>query len=124
MTTAIDINTGRHIFVKLVAIHERGRSDILRIADAITGKGVWLESGQWCADAITGKGAWMKSGYQWCIDMEDNDFDYVAERVECVYCTDEKEWEASANVKLAEYGLKLGKFDEEAGDRWELVDGD
>ena len=107
MTTAIDINTGRHIFVKLVAIHERGRSDILRFADA-----------------ITGKGAWMKSGYQWCIDMEDNDFDYVAERVECVYCTDEKEWEASANAKLAEYGLKLGKFDEEAGDRWELVDGD
>jgi hypothetical protein len=39
-------------------------------------------------------------------------------------CTggDEEEWEAAANKLLADYGFKLGAFDEEARDRYELVE--
>lgn len=48
--------------------------------------------------------------------------DYDAEKIEDVYGADEDEWEAAANAKLAEYGLKLGAFDEEAGGRYELVE--
>ena len=48
--------------------------------------------------------------------------DTDADKIEDVYGADEDEWEAAANAKLAEYGLKLGAFDEEAGDRYELVE--
>ena len=39
-----------------------------------------------------------------------------------VYGGDEEEWEAAANKLLADYGFKLGAFDEEARDRSELVE--
>lgn len=44
-----------------------------------------------------------------------------ADKIEGVYGADEDEWEAAANAKLAEYGFKLGDFDEKTGDRYELV---
>lgn len=45
---------------------------------------------------------------------------YDAEKIEGVYGEDEDEWEA--NKLLADYGFKLGVFDEEAGDRYDLVE--
>lgn len=57
----------------------------------------------------------------WQIDPEDGDLDHDADKIEGVYGADEDEWEAAANAKLAEYGFKLGDFDEKTGDRYELV---
>ena len=42
--------------------------------------------------------------------------------VEDVCGEDEEEWEKLANEPLAAYGLKLGKFDDATGDRYELVE--
>lgn len=105
MTTAIDINAGRIITVKPIAICQSDACDTLLIADANTGKGIWI-------------------GYRlnWQIDLEDGDLDDDAEKIEGVYGGDEEEWKAAANKLLADYGFKLGAFDEKAGDRYELVE--
>ncbi len=103
MTTAIDINTGRIITVKPIAICQSDACDTLLIADANTGKGIWI-------------------GYDlnWQIDLENGDLDHDAHKIKCVYGKDE--WKAVANKLLADYGFKLGAFDKEAGDRYELVE--
>lgn len=105
MTTATDINTGRIIAIKPIAICQSDACDTLLIADANTGNGIWM-------------------GYDlnWQIDLEDGDIDHDGEKIEGVYGGDEEEWEAAANKLLADYGFKLGAFDEEAGDRYELVE--
>lgn len=106
MTTATDINTGKIITIKPIAICRDDACDTLLIADANTGKGIWI-------------------GYydfNWRIDLERGDLNYDAEKIEGVYGEDEEEWEAAANKLLADYGFKLGAFDEEAGDRYELVE--
>lgn len=106
MTTATDINTGRIIPIKPIAICQSDACDTLLIADANTGKGIWI-------------------GYydfNWRIDPECGNLNYDAEKIEGVYGGDEEEWEAAANKLLANYGFKLGAFDEEAGDRYELVE--
>lgn len=105
MTTAIDANTNKTITVKPIAICQSDACDTLLIADANTGKGLWI-------------------GYEanWEIDPEDGNLNYDAEKIEGVYGGDEEEWEAAANKLLANYGFKLGAFDEEAGDRYELVE--
>ena len=105
MTAATDINTGRIITVKPIAICQSDACDTLLIADANTGKGLWM------GDDI-----------DWQIDPEDGDLDHDAEKIEGVYGEDEEEWEAAADKLLADYGFKLGAFDEEAGDRYELVE--
>lgn len=105
MTTAIDINANKTITVKPIAICQSDACDTLLIADANTGKGLWM-------------------GYElnWQIDPEDGNLNYDAEKIEGVYGEDEEEWKAAANKLLADYGFKLGAFDEEAGDRYELVE--
>lgn len=105
MTTAIDINTNKTVTVKPIAICQSDACDTLLIADANTGRGIWM-------------------GYEldWQIDLEDESLNYDAEKIEGVYGGDEEEWEAAANKLLADYGFKLGAFDEEAGDRYELVE--
>lgn len=105
MTTAIDISTNKTITVKPIAICQSDACDTLLIADANTGKGLWM-------------------GYEldWQIDPEDGNLDYDAEKIEGVYGENEEEWEAAANKLLVDYGFKLGAFDEEAGDRYELVE--
>lgn len=105
MTTAIDINTGTIVTVKPIAIYGSDAFDTLLIADANTGKGMWF-------------------GYDtgWHIDLEDDDLDYTAERIDGIYGSYETEWEAAANRKLADYGLKLGEFDEANGDRYTLAE--
>lgn len=79
MTTATDINTGRIITVKPIAICQSDACDTLLIADANTGKGIWI-------------------GYRlnWQIDTECGNLNYDAEKIEGVYGTDEDEWEAAA----------------------------
>ena len=105
MTTAIDINTNKTITVKPIAICQSDACDTLLMADANTGKGFWM-------------------GYEldWQIDLEDGNLNYDAEKIEGVCGEDEEEWEAAANKLLADYGFKLGTFDEEAGGRYELVE--
>lgn len=105
MTTATDINTSRIIAVKPIAICQSDACDTLLIADANTGKGIWM-------------------GYDlnWQIDLENGDLDHDAEKIEGVYGADEEEWKTAANKLLADRGFKLGAFDEEAGDRHELVE--
>lgn len=105
MTTAIDINTNKTITVKPIAICQNDACDTLLIADANTGNGLWM-------------------GYEldWQVDPECGDLNYDAEKIEGVYGEDEEEWEAAANKLLADYGFKLGAFDEEAGDGYELVE--
>lgn len=103
MTTAIDINTNETTSIKPIVIAQSGAWDVLLLADANTSKGIW-------------RGI----DYQWYIDPEDGDLD--ADKIEDVYGEDEEEWEAAANAKLAEYGFKLGDFDEKAGDRYTLVE--
>lgn len=41
MTTAIDINTNEAISIKPVVITQSGAWDVLLLADATTGKGIW-----------------------------------------------------------------------------------
>lgn len=105
MTTAIESNTNKTITVKPIAICQSDACDTLLIADANTGKGLWM-------------------GYElnWQIDLEYGNLNYDAEKIKGVYGEDEEEWEAAANKLLADYGFKLGAFDEEAGDRYELIE--
>ena len=79
MTTAIDINTNKAITVKPIAICQSDACDTLLIADANTGKGLWM-------------------GYDlnWQIDPEDGDLNHDAEKIEGVYGENEEEWEAAA----------------------------
>lgn len=105
MTTAIDINTNKTVTVKPIAICQSDACDTLLIADANTGKGIWI-------------------GYDlnWQIDLENGDLDHDAHKIKGVYSEDEDEWKAVANKLLADRGFKLGVFNEEAGDRYELVE--
>lgn len=105
MTTAIDINTNKTITIKPIAICQSDACDTLLIADANTGRGIWM-------------------GYDlnWQIDPECGNLNHDAEKIEGVYGENEEEWEAAADKLLDDYGFKLGVFDEEAGDRYELVE--
>lgn len=67
-----------------------------------------------------GRGLWFDRNFDWEIDVEEGDI-YDAETIVGVFGGDEKEWEASANEKLAGYGFRLGDLDEEHGDRYFLV---
>lgn len=56
----------------------------------------------------------------WNIDVKEGDV-YDAESLDEIFGSDEKEWETSANEELADYGFRLGDFDEEQGGRYSLV---
>lgn len=103
MLTALDIHTNETVAIQPIVIAQSDAWDVLLLADANTGKGIWM-------------------GYDldWQIDPEDGDLDHDADKIEGVYGADEDEWEAAANAKLAEYGFKLGDFDGE--DRYTLVE--
>ena len=108
MLTATEWTTGATAIVKPIAIRRTlGAYDMLLIADANTGTGIWF----------TNDG-------EWHIDLQaENEYPlHDAEVAAGVYGDDEAEWESAANKKLAYYGLKLGRFDENAGDRWELIE--
>ena len=79
MTTAIDINTGKIITVKPIAICQSDACDTLLIADANTGKGIWI-----------------RYDLNWQIDPENGDLNHDAEKIEGVYGADKEEWEAAA----------------------------
>ena len=108
MLTATEWTTGATAIVKPIAIRRpNGAYDMLLIADANTGNGIWFTNdGEWHIDLQT-----------------ENEYPlHDAEVVAGVYGDDEKEWEERANELLAAYGLKLGRFDENARDRWELIE--
>nr|DAJ09998.1 MAG TPA: hypothetical protein [Caudoviricetes sp.] len=107
MTTAIDLNTNEVIDVQPVAVYASNAYDTLLIVDGNTGNPL----------------AYSDITREWYTDSAyDGDAAHSAERVEGVYGADEEEWEAAANKLLDYYGLKLGAFDEKAGDRYELVE--
>lgn len=66
------------------------------------------------------RGLWPNRDLGWLIDVKEGDID-DAERIEGIFGTDEDEWEASANERLADYGFRLGDLDKEHGDRYFLV---
>lgn len=105
MFTALEWTTGAKVIVEPIAICESDACDTLLIADANTGKGLWM-------------------GYDlnWQIDLKNGNLNHDAEKIEGVYGADEDEWEAAANKLLANYGFKLGAFNEEAGGRYELIE--
>ena len=114
MFTAYDAETNTDIPVKPMAVYlfpnNLSRDKIL-IADANTGKGIRLSLDT------------PYFGLAWVIDHEnDKSLCQTAERVEGIFGDNDTEWKHAANKKLAYYGLKLGKFDEQTGDRWELVE--
>lgn len=104
MTT---IKTTEGITVEPIAIKPSGSLDTLFIVDARTSKGIKLDE-----------------GFRWHIDLEGDDLSRTAEKVSGIYGATVEEWEATANVKLAAFGFKLGVLDKKAGDQWELVDAD
>lgn len=73
-------------------------------------------------DGFTGNGIHMDSRGRWHMDFGDDERPCYTERVEGIYGKNKEEWEAAANAKLAEYGFKLGDFDEKTGDRYTLVE--
>lgn len=66
------------------------------------------------------RGLWLDCNRDWKVDVEEGDI-HDAEAIEGIFGADDEEWEAVANERLAEYGFKLGRFDEVKGDRYELV---
>lgn len=108
MFTAYDAETNTDIPVKPIAIYKSYEHALL-IADANTGKGIRLSADTpYC-------------GLAWVIH-DDKSLYQAAEHVEGIFGGNDAEWERAANKKLAYYGLKLGRFDEQAGDRWELIE--
>lgn len=109
MFTALEWTTGAKVIAKPIAIRRPNDAyEMLLIADANTGRGIWFDT----------------NDCEWYINLQGVGGNLMkeAEVVEDVYGADEEEWEAAANAKLAEYGFKLGDFDEKAGDRYTLVE--
>ncbi|MGE4628684.1 hypothetical protein ACEWFW_09845 [Bifidobacterium catenulatum subsp. kashiwanohense] len=109
MFTALEWTTGAKVIVKPIAIRRPNDAyEMLLIADKTTGRGVWFDT----------------NDCEWYINLQgvDGNLMQEAEVVEDVYGENEEEWETVANKLLAEYGFKLGDFDEKAGDRYTLVE--
>lgn len=66
------------------------------------------------------RGLWLDCNCDWKVDVKEGDI-YDAETIEGVFGGNVEEWEASANEKLADYGFRLGGFDEACQDRYFLV---
>lgn len=108
MLTATEFATGAKVIVNPIAIYRPNAAhETLLIADKTTGRGVWFDT----------------NDREWYINLQgvDSNLRNDAEVIEGVYGADEEEWEAAANRKLAAYGLKLGDFDEKAGDCYTLL---
>ena len=102
--TAFDTNTNEGISVMPIAIKPSDSWDSLLIVDAKTQQGIRRDS-----------------DLRWCIDLEGDDPTRAAE--EGIDGATVEEWEDVANVKLAEFGFRLGALDRRAEPaRWELVD--
>lgn len=71
MTTATNVNTNKTIDIKPIVIEQSDACDVLLLADATTGKGIW-----------------MGSDLEWQIDPEYGDLDTDADKIEDVYGAD------------------------------------
>lgn len=107
--TAYNAATDTEIPVKPIAIYKSYEHALL-IADANTGKGIKLS-------LFT-----PYYGPTWVINPENADLSQTAEYVGSVFGSNKIELKHTANKKLAYFGFKLGKFDNKAGDRWELLE--
>lgn len=104
--TAFDTNTNEGIPVMPITIKPSDSWDSLLIIDAKTQQGIWRDS-----------------DLRWRINLADDDPTRAAEEITGIYGATVEEWEDAANVKLAEFGFKLGALDRRAEPaRWELVD--
>ena len=110
--TGVDVYTDEAIPVDLVVVKGDEVWTSLIFVDNITGFGMWRQIGDdtWYFDL------WVDGDYDLYHDVD-------AERITGIcgaVCG--LDWEASANEFLADYGLKLGRFDVVKGDRYELVE--
>lgn len=109
MFTAREWTTGAAVIVRPIAVRRPNCAyEMLLIADETTGRGVWFDT----------------NDREWHINLQgvDGNLMQEAEVVEDVCGENEEEWEELANELLDAYGLKLGRFDEATGDRYELVE--
>jgi hypothetical protein len=80
------------------------------------------------ADDVTGYGLWQQDGDDsWYIDIApvigyDLYHDPDALKITGIYGFDEADWRRAVDDFLADYGLKLGRFDVVKGDRYDLVE--
>ena len=103
-------NDDRIVTVRPVAVRGDMNWSSLYIADDGTGYGMWQQDGddRWFIDIAP------VSGYDLWHDPD-------ALKITGIYGLDGGEWEAAADERLADYGFRLGAFDEVKGDRYELV---
>ena len=112
MNIGVDVYTERKVPVQLVAVRGDEAWTLLIFVDDFTGFGMWRQTGdeQWYLDL------WVDDDYDLYRDPD-------AERITGIcgaVCG--LDWEVSANDYLAEYGLKLGRYDAAKGDRYKLVE--
>ena len=112
MNIGVDVYTERKVPVQLVAVRGDEAWTLLIFADDFTGFGMWRQTGDesWYLDL------WVDDDYDLYRDPD-------AERITGIcgaVCG--LDWEVSANDYLAEYGLKLGRYDAAKGDRYKLVE--
>lgn len=107
----VDVYTNNAIPVDLVVVKGDEGWTSLIFADNITGFGMWQQTGDdtWHFDL------WVDDDYDLYHDVDSERVTGICGAV-CGL-----DWEASANDYLADYGLKLGRFDVVKGDRYELV---
>jgi hypothetical protein len=100
----------RTVTVRPVAVKGDVDWSSLYVADDGTGYGMWQQDGddRWFIDVVP------VNGYDLWHDSN-------ALKITGVYGLDGDDWEACANDFLADYGFRLGRFDEVKGDRFELV---
>lgn len=110
MNTALYFVDGREVAVKPVAVVGDVDWSSLYVADDVTGHGMWQQDGDdsWYIDIAP------VNGYDLWHDPD-------ALKLSGIYGLDVADWEQAANDFLADYGFKLGRFDDVRGDRYELV---
>lgn len=100
--TAKVFDSGEEVAVTPMAVFGRGDFSIIYITD------------------FDDRGLWLDCNGNWKVDVKGGDI-YDAETIGGVFGANDEEWEAVANERLADYGFRLGDFDEDRQDRYFLV---
>lgn len=107
----VNVHTGEKVPAELVAVRGDDGWTSLIFADNVTGLGMWQQTGDdaWYFDPCVG------DDYDLSRDVDAGRVTGICGAV-CGF-----DWEFSANDFLADYGVRLGRFDVTKGDRYELV---
>lgn len=111
MNVAYNWCNGEPVTIKSVLVKCDMDWFTLKFADDNTGYGIWYHTcdSRWYIDVNPG------DGYDLWTDRD-------AETLYGVYGDSEEEWVHIVNEFLADYDLKLGRFDKVKGDRYELIE--